>query len=143
LAIEGDLPVNGRSANDPRNLRPSAGALTDAKRKAEIQTGADAVALSKQQVAQQSVVTVTSENEQVYFNQKIAQQVGVKTFYQANNLWQDAEFKPEANLPEIKVQFASDEYFTLVNQEKELAQFFALGEQVIVVYKGKVYRVTK
>ncbi len=143
LAIEGDLPVNTRSANDPRNLTPSAGALSSAKRRAETQTGADAVALSKQQAAQQSVVTVNTENEQLYFNQKIAQQVGTKTFYQSNNSWQDAEFKPETKLPEIKVQFASEEYFALINQEKELAQFFALGEQVIVVHKGKVYRVVR
>jgi hypothetical protein len=31
----------------------------------------------------------------------------------------------------------------LLAREKELAQFFALGEEVVVVWKGKVYRVVK
>lgn len=136
-----NLPLNNR---DQRLRTLSSGALAaEAKSKVEAQTGADAVKMSKQQVAQQSVVTVNKEDDQLYFNQKIAQQVSTKTFYQVGDSWQDAELKPEAKLPEVKVQFASDEYFALLSQEKELAQFFALGEQVVVVYKGKIYRVVK
>ncbi|HYP50347.1 MAG TPA: VWA domain-containing protein, partial [Pyrinomonadaceae bacterium] len=127
-----------------RYARMSSPALAaEAKRKVEAQSGADAVKLSKQQVAQQSVITVNTDNEQIFVGQNVAQQVSTKTFYQQSGFWQDAEFKPETKLPEIKVQFASDEYFALLTQEKELAQFFALGEQVVVVYKGKVYRVVK
>jgi Ca-activated chloride channel family protein len=141
LAIDGNLPVNSRNMNGLLMSSPMREA--DARRKMAAQSGADAVALSKQQTAQQSVVTVNKDDEQVFVNQTVAQQVGTKTFYQQSGFWQDAEFKPETKLPEIKVQFASDEYFALITQEKELAQFFALGEQVVVVYKGKVYRVVK
>jgi Ca-activated chloride channel family protein len=141
LAIDGNLPVNGRNVNGLLTSSPMQAA--EVRRKMEAQSGADAVKLSKQQVAQQSVVTVNKDDEQVFVNQTVAQQVGTKTFYQQSGFWQDAEFKPETKLPEIKVQFASDEYFALLTQEKELAQFFALGEQVVVLYKGKVYRVVK
>jgi hypothetical protein len=68
--------------------------------------------------------------------------VGTKNFYNQNGVWQDAEFKPETRLPEVNVKFGSDEFYALLNRERELAQFFALGDQVIVVWKGKVYRVT-
>ena len=146
LAIDGNAQIDVRRERQSldqssRNMSPTIRA--EEKRKVEAQSGADAVKLSKQQVAQQSVVTVNKDDEQVFVNQTIAQQVGTKTFYQQSGFWQDAEFKPETKLPEIKVQFASDEYFALITQEKELAQFFALGEQVVVVHKGKVYRVIK
>jgi len=64
---------------------------------------------------------------------------GVKTFYEENGVWIDGEFKEEAKVPEIKLKFASDEFFNLIAKEKDLAQYFSLGEQVVVVWKGKVY----
>ncbi len=74
------------------------------------------------------------------------QNVGNKTFYfdaENGGVWIDAEFKPENKLPEIKLVFASKEFFDLIAREKTLSQFFALGEQVVIVWKGNVYRVTK
>jgi hypothetical protein len=35
------------------------------------------------------------------------------------------------------VQFASDEYFRLIAAEPALAQYLALGEQVVVVWKAR------
>jgi hypothetical protein len=56
-------------------------------------------------------------------------------------VWTDADFKAEAKLPETALVFGSDAYFNLLKRERKLAAFFALGESVIVVYKGHVYRV--
>ena len=67
--------------------------------------------------------------------------VGDKTFYLREGVWTDAEFKPEARLPETALAFGSDEYFALVRREPELARFLSLGERVVVVFKGRVYRV--
>ena len=64
-----------------------------------------------------------------------------KTFYLRDGVWTDSEFKAEAKLPETKMKFASDAYFALLAQESKLADFFALGKQVVVVWKGKVYRI--
>jgi Ca-activated chloride channel homolog len=72
------------------------------------------------------------------------QHIGTKTFYlDEGGIWIDAEYKTENKLPEIKLAFASKEFFDLITAEKGLAQFFSLGEQVLVVWKGKIYRVTK
>ena len=67
--------------------------------------------------------------------------VGDKTFYMREGVWVDSEFKPEAKLPETVLEFGGDEYFALIKREPQLARFFALGERVVVVYKGRVYRV--
>ena len=45
--------------------------------------------------------------------------------------------------PEVSVKFGSDEYFALIKREVGLAQYFALGQQVVVVWNNKVYRVTE
>jgi Ca-activated chloride channel family protein len=68
--------------------------------------------------------------------------VAGKTFYLRESVWTDAEFKPEARLPETTVKFGSDDYFALLKQKPRLAGFFALGERVVVVFEGRVYRVT-
>ncbi len=68
--------------------------------------------------------------------------VGGKTFYLREGVWTDSEFKSEARLPETTIKFGSDDYFTLLNQKPRLGDFFALGERVVVVFEGKVYRIT-
>ncbi len=68
--------------------------------------------------------------------------VGGKTFYLREGVWTDAEFKPEARLPETTMKFSSDDYFALLKQKPRLADFFALGERIVVVFEGKVYRIT-
>jgi Ca-activated chloride channel family protein len=70
--------------------------------------------------------------------------VGGKTFYlREGDVWTDAEFKPGAKLPETALVFGSDAYFDLLRREPKLADYFALGERVVVVFKGRVYRVTQ
>ena len=53
----------------------------------------------------------------------------------------DAEFKADAGLPVTTLKFGSDNYFAVLKQKPRLADFFALGEQVIVAFEGRVYRV--
>ena len=123
----GALPVNGR-------------AMADLK----AESGADAVKLSVQQNTQQSNASLAPATRNVYVANTINNQfVGTKNFYNQSGVWQDAEFKAETKLPEIKLRFGSDEFYALLKKEKELSQFFALGEQVVVVWKGNVYRVIK
>jgi hypothetical protein len=67
--------------------------------------------------------------------------VANKNFINQSNVWVDAEFKEEQKLPEVKLNFASKEYFAVIDKEPSLAQYFALGQNVTVVWKGKVYKV--
>ena len=69
--------------------------------------------------------------------------VDLKTFYLLGGVWTDGEFDPKAGLDEVKVTFGSDAYFDLVSQKPELAKYLSLGEQVVIVWKDKVYRVVK
>ncbi|HEX8722194.1 MAG TPA: VIT and VWA domain-containing protein [Pyrinomonadaceae bacterium] len=103
---------------------------------AKATTGAAAVQQSKRERAQQEVVRVEAEPERAS-----VRKVGEKTFYLREGVWVDSEFQPEAKLPETPLEFGAEDYFALLRREPQLARFFALGERVVVVYKGRVYRV--
>src|SRR5690606_26600937 len=59
------------------------------------------------------------------------QTIGDKTFLQLNGVWTDTTFEPDTMTTE-KVAFLSDEYFALLDTHPELAEYFAVGERVIV-----------
>ena len=101
-----------------------------------ITSGEEAVKLSKREREQKEVLRVKDENDD-----SPIQRIGGKTFYLQNGVWTDSEFKSDSKLPEIKLAFGSDAYFELLKQKSKLAEYFALGEQVVVVFEGKVYRV--
>lgn len=65
-----------------------------------------------------------------------------KTFYLIDDVWTDSEFKSESRLPETVVSFGSEEYFALLKQHPKLGSYFSLAERVLVVYEGRVYKVT-
>jgi Ca-activated chloride channel family protein len=70
--------------------------------------------------------------------------VNGKTFYlREGDVWTDAEFDAKAKTPETSVAFGSEAYFDLIKREPKLADYFALGERVVVLFNGHVYRVTK
>jgi len=99
-------------------------------------TGAVAVNQSKANRAQQEAATVGGGTPS-----NAVRNMTNKTFYMRDGVWNDAEFKQTARLPETVVTFGSEEYFALLKREPKLAEFFALGEQVVVVYNNRVYRV--
>jgi Ca-activated chloride channel family protein len=107
-------------------------------------TGQGAVAASKNAKAKKEAISLAEDEEVIKADSEITvKKVGVKTFYFENGVWTDSEYKQENNLPEVRVKFAENEYFDLVYKDKELAQYFSLGEQVLIVWKGKIYRVIK
>jgi len=111
---------------------------------AKMSTGKIAVEASKDAKAQQEVVTITANEDIIKAENELGiKKIGVKTFYLENGVYFDSEFRETAKLSETKLKFGSDEFFNLIAKEKELAQYFSIGEQVVVVWKGKVYRVTK
>jgi Ca-activated chloride channel homolog len=103
-------------------------------------TGAGAVYNSKKDRARQEALRdLDGEDDEVA--RVGARKVGDKTFYLRDDVWTDAEFKADAKLPETTLTFGTDAYFDALKREPKLATFFALGERVVVVYKGHVYRV--
>lgn len=80
--------------------------------------------------------------EDGYFEQNInpIQTVNDKTFIQQNGTWTDTTFQPDT-MQTQKVVFLSDDYFALLDRLPELSDYFAIGEQVIVVWDGVAYEV--
>ena len=102
-----------------------------------VDTGAAAVQQSKRAREQMDAEKLKDETRT-----DAVKRVEGKTFYLIDGVWTDSEFKAEANLPETALKFGSDDYFTLVKQNPKLAKYFALGERVVVVFEGRVYRVS-
>ena len=99
-------------------------------------TGNVAVQQSKRAREQQEVMRVEKDAKST--TMRIA---GGKTFYLREGVWTDADFKAGMKLPQTAVKFGSDDYFALLQQKPRLAAYFSLGEQVVVVLDGTVYRV--
>ena len=106
------------------------------KEAAKAKTGELAVQQSKRDRAQQDALRADEGASSL-----AVRKVGDKTFYLRDGVWTDSEFKPDAKLPETAVEFGGDEYFALIKREPQLARFFSLGERVVVVHDGRVYRV--
>ena len=143
LATDGSLSnIRAGMTMDSARAMPAAKAMQD-------RSGAGAVQLSVQQNNMQSNMSVVADekkeaSEQILIRNTVTNQfVANKNFTSQDSVWIDADYSESARLPEISVKFASDEYFRLVSVETGLAPYLSLGDRVIVVWKGKVYRVTK
>jgi len=101
-------------------------------------TGAAAIQQSKKARAQQDGVMLKDDEDT---RTDAVKRVEGKTFYLIEGVWTDSEFKAETRLPETVLVFGSDEYFELLKKNPKLGSFFSLGERVIVVLDGRVYRV--
>lgn len=71
-----------------------------------------------------------------------ARYVEGKSFRLAGGVWRDIALDEDRSGPETEVKFASEEYFALIEKYPGLAPYFALGEQVEVLFDGVLYRVT-
>lgn len=143
------LATDGTLANAPRDSVMGRSQASSAPAKMAERSGAGAVQMSVQQNAMKENIFLAEDKKKdkreriLVDNSSSNQFVGSKNFFNQANVWVDSDFKNEARLPETNIKFASDEYFDLLKKEKGLAQYFALGEEVVVVYNNRVYRVTK
>jgi Ca-activated chloride channel family protein len=134
----GGAAINGRSnVNETVTITAGSPQLAPKALEPPKESGKDAVAFSKDKEDLRSAEKISVGSPQS--NQ--IRQVAGKTFYFRDRVWTDSEFKAEAKLPLVSLKFASDEYFNLIGQEPKLAECFSLGQRVLVVWKGKVYRV--
>jgi Ca-activated chloride channel family protein len=104
-------------------------------------TGAEAVAQSRASRTMQDAVTVDEASTGAAGNAATVQRVGDRTFYMREGVWTDAEIRADTRLPETVVTFGSEEYYALLARVPALARYFALGQQVMVVLDGRLYRV--
>ncbi len=140
LALEPNAVVQPRSG-----VRRDRGFITGgnapapppaARPEARAATGMAAVTQSKRAREQQEASTLDKDAASAAIKH-----VGGKTFYLQEGVWTDSEFKANTKLPVTVVKFGSEEYFNLLKQKPQLGDFFSLGERVLVVFGGKVYRI--
>lgn len=136
-SVSGSGASGGRA--DANASQPSASPAPppNAPATVSLSTGVVAVQESKRAREQQEAAKLKEETRT-----DAVQRVGGKTFYLLDGVWTDSEFKAETKLPETALTFGSDEYFAVLKQHPKLASFFSLGERVVVVFEGRVYRVS-
>ncbi len=140
LAIDGSMATLRREA-------PAAKALDRAaSERLRASSGADAVQFSVQQNSMQSNARATvaeGDSDNVLVRNTVNNQfIGNRNFVNESGVWVDAEYSESSRLPTTTIRFASDEYFDLIEKEKEIAQYLSLGEQVVIIWKGRVYKIT-
>jgi hypothetical protein len=84
-----------------------------------------------------------AEQQVLVQNSTATQFVGNKNFQNQNNVWVDLDYSNNSKMPETAIKFGSDEYFELVRREPGISQYLALGQQVLVVWNNRVYRITQ
>jgi len=67
--------------------------------------------------------------------------VGTKTFMLVNGVWTDSAFDPSKKLPAVNLEYGSEAMLKALAGDAELASFAALGKNVVVVHRGKVFRI--
>lgn len=142
LATDGRFVSNRRDASGRVMLAPAKPAMRE-------RSGGDAVRMSVQQNtmkenASVAVMDGTESERQVVVGRSAQNQfVGNRNFFYENDAWVDGLYRAGTKMHEVNVRYGSDEYYSLLKREPQLARYFALGEQVVVVWKDTVYRVTK
>jgi len=132
--------VNGRAAGMGMGgvMNAPKGALDSPAAESVVVVGEEAVKQSKLERRQKEADRIEEYEAK---DTRAVKRVSSKTFYLRDGVWSDADFKADAGLPETTVTFGSEAYFELLNQKPKLAEYFALGERIVVVFEGRVYRV--
>jgi Ca-activated chloride channel family protein len=143
------LATDGTMANVRRDAPMAADMARSGAKKAAERSGSGAVTLSMQQNSMQMNTQVAvsedkDEKEQILLrNTSVNQFVGNKNFINQNGVWVDSEFTDKVVTKEIVLKFASEAYFQLIQNEPGMAPYLSLGEQVVIVWKGALYRITE
>ncbi|HEX3281405.1 MAG TPA: VIT and VWA domain-containing protein [Pyrinomonadaceae bacterium] len=142
LAVENESALGFTSATIARNKIGNARGGSNAPppppsvADARAVTGTVAVQQSKKAREQQEMLRLDKDEPS-----SAIRTAGGKTFYLRDGIWTDADFKAGMTLPQTVVKFGSDQYFALLKQKPRLATFFSLGEKVVVILDGTIYRV--
>lgn len=116
--------------------------LRSAERK---EVGQNAVAFAKVASKMKDVVALADaekSGEEGLHVGATMKHVDDKTFYLVNGVWTDSSYDTKS--PKAKVvTFGTDEYFGLFRSISGISKYLAVGPQVIVVFKGNVYKIVQ
>ncbi len=90
------------------------------------------IALKTMKSAEMAIVPTTTGSKRV----------GSKTFTLKDDTWTDSAYSPNLRLPVVNLEFGSDALLKAIVSDPQLGSYAALGRSVIVVHKGKLFRIT-
>lgn len=64
-----------------------------------------------------------------------------KTFYLANGFWTDSGYNPSVSSKIEQITFGSQSYFKLLHDHLGISKYLAVGQQVILIFKGHCYKI--
>ncbi len=67
--------------------------------------------------------------------------IASKEFVLRGNVWTDSEHDPDEKLQVVDLSFGSEALLKAISTDKQLAAYASLGKNVIVVHKGRLYRI--
>jgi len=143
LATDGSFQMTARDSRGAAMMAPKAEASMRER------SGGDSVRMSVQQNKMKANASLAldrkddAEEQVLVRNTDKDRFISNRNFYRQGNVWMDSDFKTERKLPETIIKFASEEYYALASREKGIAQLLALGDEVVVVWKERVYRVVR
>ncbi len=70
-----------------------------------------------------------------------SQNIQGRAIYQTNNAWIDSEVQRKNSTNARQIRFASDEYFSFLNDHPEVSPFLALGQNVKFVFDDQVFEI--
>lgn len=140
------LATDGSMANVRRDAPRAMAIENEARTRMAAKSGADAVGFSVQQNSMQAnaraAVAESDADNVLVRNTANNQFIGNRNFVNESGVWVDAEYSETAKLPVTNIRFASDEYFALIEKDRGIAQYLSLGQQVTVIWKGRIYKIT-
>ncbi len=71
-----------------------------------------------------------------------SKRVGSKTFALKEGVWTDSSYGAYTKLPVVYLEFGSDALLKAIASDPQLGSYAALGDKVVVIHKGKVYRIS-
>ena len=134
-ADEKDLITHRRPFPHPLNLQMSP-AFGESATPISTSAARDAVHAS---IALQAMKTADTEAPQSTRTDMI--HVGSKTFALKEGTWIDTAYDEKSGLPIVDLLFGSEAMLQALVADRQLAAYAALGKNVVVVHKGKVYRI--
>jgi Ca-activated chloride channel family protein len=106
----------------------------------EFQSLNSATNYSQTQQGNDRLVYIDSNGNMRNLSQQVRNVLG-RAVYQQDKFWVDSELQKRQTSKVKRIQFNSDEYFTLLNKEPATAQFLALGQNVRFYHNNVFYEV--
>jgi Ca-activated chloride channel homolog len=116
------------------------GAPAEVSGEAAVEAAADQGILKEAESPTAALPATTFIGGQEVSTGEVVRLVGSKTFVRRDGAWIDTAYDSDSQAVQ-EVGFASDAYFELLTAAPELGRYLALGEEVLVVYDGRAYRI--